>query len=519
MTALAAKDAPEDALTGTTIIDACNDPDLFGQWFRKPETWIAPMAFLATLFGLPVTPEQSAIVEACTGRSELPSKPFTEAWLICGRRSSKSFMLALTAVWLATMRDYSPYLQPGEVPTIAIISVDTRSARTIYRYIVGLISGTPLLSSLLEREPTMSALRLSNGVTIEISAASHRSSRGYTFAGVLLDELAFFPSGDAAEPDHAILDAVRPGLATIPGSMLLCASSPYAKRGALYDAFKRYYGSDDEDILVWKAATRTMNPTVSQRTVDRAMEKDLASASSEYLGEFRDDVGTAFSRELIESLVVRGRLVLDPSQIPRGARPVAHCDPSGGRGDDMVLAIAFKDNATGKAVLACIVQRRPPFDPLKVAAEFAAVLKNYKLREVQGDHYSAGFIVSAFSAAGVTYRHSALDTSATYGEVLGVFSSGRAALLDNARLIQQLASIERRTGTARDKYDHPVGQHDDLAAACCGALVLAAAKPRVVTTGTSVIVCSGGPRNIPGSSEFCGTSRVFERMLRTAAPT
>jgi hypothetical protein len=170
-------------------------------------------------------------------------------------------------------------------------------------------------------------------------------------------------------------------------------------------------------------------------------------------------------------------------------------------------------------VLDCIVERRSPLDPIKVAAEFATVLRNYRLREVQSDHFSAGFIIAAFHAAGIVCRHSHLDTSSTYGEVLGLFSSGRARLLDNARLIQELAGIERKTGPGRDKYDHAVGAHDDLAAACCGSLVLAASKPRVVTTGTSIIICGGGPRNIPGSSEFTGASRVFERALRTAGPT
>jgi hypothetical protein len=516
MTAAAKASVPDDV---PTIIECCEDPAIFGQWFRKPETWRGSFAFLSVLFGLPLTADQAAIVEQCTGRSSLSKTPYSEAWLICGRRSSKSFMLALTAVYLACFKSYDQYLQPGEVPTICVISTDVRSARTIYRYICGLISGTPLLSSLLQGEPTMAALRLTNGVVIEIGVASHRSSRGYTYAAVLIDEIAFLPTGDAAEPDHAILDAVRPGLATIPGAMLLCASSPYAKRGALYDAFKRYYATDDPDVLVWKAATRTMNPTVSQALVDREAEKNPQSALSEWFGEFRDDVGQAFDRELIESCVVRGRLVLDPSQIPPGIRPVAYCDPSGGRSDSMTLCVVFRgrDNLIE---VACLVEKRPPFDPIKVAAEFADVLKSYGLREVTGDRFSAGFIIGAFSAAGgVTYRTSALDTSSNYGEALGIFTSGRARLVSNERLISQLASIERRTGTARDKYDHPPGAHDDLAAACCGAMVLANSKPRVVTSGTSIIICGGTPRNIPGSSEFGGTSRVFERMLRTAGPT
>jgi hypothetical protein len=509
-----AKDAISDV---PSIIECCQDQAIFGQWFRKPETWKASFAFLSTLFGLPLTADQAAIVEQCTGRSVLPSKPFSESWLICGRRSSKSFMLALTAVWLATMRDYSPYLQPGEVPTIAILSVDTRSARTIYRYVCGLIRGTPLLASLLQGEPTMAALRLTNGVVIEIGVASHRSSRGYTYAAVLIDEIAFLPTGDAAEPDHSLLDAVRPGLSTIPGAMLLCASSPYAKRGALYDAFKKYYGTDDPDVLVWKAATRTMNPTVSAALVARELERDFQSASSEYLAEFRTDVGQAFDRELIEACVVKGRLVLDPSQIPNGIRPVAYCDPSGGRSDSAALCIAFrgKDNLIE---VACLVERRPPFDPIQVAAEFADVLRSYSLREVTGDHYSAGFIIAAFAVSGITYRQSALNTSATYGEALGIFTSGRARLLSNERCISQLSSIERKTGTGIDRYDHPSGGHDDVAAACVGAMVLANSKARVVTSGTSIILCGNGPRDIPGSDTFtgyagAGRQRAWDRVL------
>ena len=210
--------------------------------------------------------------------------------------------------------------------------------------------------------------------------------------------------------------------------------------------------------------------------------------------------------------------MLDPSQIPPGIRPVAHCDPSAGRADSAALCIAFrgKDNLIE---VACLVERRPPFDPIQMAAGFADVLKSYGIREVTSDRFAAGFVIAAFAAAGITCRTSALDTSAIYGEALGIFTSGRARLVSNERLISQLAGIERKTGTARDRYDHGPGAHDDVAAACCGALVLANSKPKVVTSGTSVIICGGGPRNIPGSSEFTGASRVFERALRTAGPT
>jgi hypothetical protein len=104
------------------------------------------------------------------------------------------------------------------------------------------------------------AITLSNRVQIEVATASYRTSRGYSFATVLCDEVAFWRLDESsANPDVEILRALRPGMASIPGSILLMASSPYAKRGELYNAFRRHFGKDNARVLVWKADTATMN--------------------------------------------------------------------------------------------------------------------------------------------------------------------------------------------------------------------------------------------------------------------
>ena len=93
-----------------------------------------------------------------------------------------------------------------------------------------------------------------------------------------------------------MLNALRPGMATIPNSMLLCASSPYARRGALWDAHRRHFAQDGDPILVWQADTRTMNPTVPQILIDEAA-RDPASAQAEYGAQFRSDIESFVSRE------------------------------------------------------------------------------------------------------------------------------------------------------------------------------------------------------------------------------
>jgi hypothetical protein len=89
-----------------TIIDTIEDPELFARWFKNKATWQAWFAFIAALFGVPMAAEQLSTYLACTGRSEEPTEPFTEAWLICGRRAGKSIVLAPTAVFLACFKSY-----------------------------------------------------------------------------------------------------------------------------------------------------------------------------------------------------------------------------------------------------------------------------------------------------------------------------------------------------------------------------------------------------------------------------
>src|SRR5437763_199670 len=98
----------------TNIVDACNDRQLFGQWFRDPVTWQPWLAFLSALFALPMTDEQRELYRRCTGRTDQPADAFSEAWLVCGRRAGKSYMLALIAVYLACFKNYAQHLGPGE---------------------------------------------------------------------------------------------------------------------------------------------------------------------------------------------------------------------------------------------------------------------------------------------------------------------------------------------------------------------------------------------------------------------
>jgi hypothetical protein len=289
-----------------TLLEALRDPNLFGRHFRGP-SWRAWKAFLAALFAEAFTGDDLAVYRACTGRTNWPMAAFVEACLIVGRRGGKSRCLALIAVFLACFRDYSAYLAPGEVATIAVLAADRSQARAIFRFCLGLLKAVQLLAPMIVRSDAEQIV-LDNRVVIEITTASFRSTRGYSYAAVLADEVAFWRSDEtSANPDVEIMRALRPGLANIPGAMLLIASSPYAKRGELYNAFRRHYGKDDARVLVWRADTLTMNPSLDKRIVEEAYQDDPQSARAEYGAEFRDDIADFVARETVDAVTMWGR--------------------------------------------------------------------------------------------------------------------------------------------------------------------------------------------------------------------
>jgi hypothetical protein len=451
-----------------TIIDALDHPALFGSAFPG-DTWEPWRVFHKAVFALPMTDEEFAIYQRHTGRSAPPSQPFREVHCLAGRGAGKDRNVSVVAAYLAVFREYRT--APGERPTIACIAEDRKQARILFRFIEALFEA-PLLAKLVASR-TAESLELTNGVVIEITTNSARTSRGYSFAAVLGDEACHWRTDTAADADHEVLTAVRPGLAKIAGSLLVLISSPYSRRGVMYEAWKRAYGKDDPRVLVWVADTLSMNPTADRDAIAAAYEADPVAAASEYGAQWRSDLEQYVSREIVMAATIPGRIGLPPIL---GAKYFAFTDPSGGAQDSFTLAIAHGEDRDGTriAILDYLSERRPPFSPDVVVAEYAAAVKSYGLSTVQADHYAGAWVVEAFQRHGITCQQSAEPKSTLYANTLPHLNSGRVELLDHPRLHAQLLGLERRTARGgRDSIDHPPNGHDDIANAVAGALVAA----------------------------------------------
>ena len=485
------------ALGDVSVLDAMDDPEVFGPYF-KGETWATWRIFIKALTAAPMKPAELEVYQHHTGRTAPPSAAFTGATAIVGRRGGKSRTFALLAVGAATLRDYTPYLAPGEKATIAVIAADRRQARSIFRYIAGMLDAVPALAEMIE-DRTAESIVLSNQVVIEVATASWRVTRGYTFAAVLGDEVAFWRDDNSANPADEIIRAIRPGLATIPGALLLKGSSPYRRAGVLLNDYRRHWGKDDARVLVWKASTREMNPSIDPAIIDEAYEEDPASAAAEYGGEFRDDLADFVSRDVIDACTTPGRY-----ELPRvvGVRYVAFADPSGGSSDSMTLAICH--NEKGVAILDAVRERKAPFSPDSVVEEFAETLKAYGLSQVTGDRYAGAWPAERFKAHGIRYVPSEKPKNEIYLDMLPMLNSRQVELLDLPRMAAQFCGLERRTARGgKDSVDHAPKAHDDIANAVAGALLLANARKRVpMTISPEALAVARGAAGPPRLAPF-----------------
>ncbi len=458
---------------GLSFLDALDDPHLLKPWTSGMDLsgW---RVFHAAVDGLPVDPASRGLFERCTGRREFPTSRAAEAYAAVGRRGGKSAAAALRAVYECCIRtSWQRLLAPGQVAIFPVISVDRQAAQEIFRYVSGILHSTPLLRGMIAGEEK-EAITLKNRSAIQVRVASFRSVRGPSYVGAILDELAFFQDREtSANPTAEIVAALTPAI--LPGGLLLGISSVYGRAGYLWQQGERHFGREG-DVLFWRAPTLTMNPTFSREKVERERAKDPAKAAREYDSVESEDITALYSSEAVDAaLAERGDL-----PFVAGVRYRAFVDPSGGRRDSAALAIAHREK-DGRAVVDLAVERRAPHDPHKVAAEFAGLLKAYRLDRVTGDRYGGEWPVQAYKKHGITYSLAEQTASEMYLAALPLFSGGLLELPGSDRLRGQLVSLLRRTTTAgRDQViaGQGDGSHADLANAAIGAAVLSQDRKR-----------------------------------------
>lgn len=446
-----------------TVDEAMTDKRLLGAALGDPRTWTTWRAVLRAAFGLPLNDTQRSAFATVAGDREPPARRVDELWCVVGRRGGKTRTASAIASFIGAIETHR--LAPGEVGFVLLLAPSKPQAAIALEYIKGFLQASPVLRQQIE-SVTDEEIRLKNNIVIGTHANSFRTIRGRTLIAAIFDESAFWRSDESATPDIETYRAVLPALVAS-GGMLIGISTGYRKLGLLYQKHKEFFGVINDDVLVVNGSTEQFNPSFDKARIARAKKADPEAAVSEWEGGFRNDISTFLDDELIDAAIVIGR----PLELPPLPRLDYKCfvDASGGRHDAYTLCIAHKDN--DDYVIDVIRGKRPPFDPQAVTHEYADLVKQYNIRQVQGDNYSAGWVEGAWRATGVTYERSELPKSQLYLEALPHFTRGLVRLPNHAHLLRELRLLERRTSrSGKDTVEHGRNGSDDYANSLAGVL-------------------------------------------------
>jgi hypothetical protein len=164
------------------------------------------------------------------------------------------------------------------------VAQDQRATRIAFDYIRSYMTESALLAPLVE-EVLATEIVLTTGVTIGCFPCTLRSLRGWSMPVGVMDEVAFFRLEGQANADAEVQASIRRGMISFPSTRLVKISTPYMKSGILFEDFKRGFGQDDPDLLVWRASSRLMYPTISTERLDRERRLDPVRAAREYEAE------------------------------------------------------------------------------------------------------------------------------------------------------------------------------------------------------------------------------------------
>ena len=480
---------PQPVLPQLTAAEAMQHPALFAPWFGEA-SFAALRTIVRAIFALPPSESDRERFSELSRRQTWPTIAATEAWILAGRRSGKSLVSALLAVYLACFRRYDNVLAPGEEGTIVLAAKDKAQARTLMRWAKKMLA-IPALRGLVIGS-TAERISVRNGqrvVNIEVMHGHFATLRSYTVVAAIFDEFAYWPGLDSANPDVETLAAVRPAMATVPGALLVVISSPYTHEGELYRTWQDHYGAGHEDdpVLVIQAPTTALNPTIDPRVIARDYKRDPQRAASEWGGQFRDDVRAWLPYEVIRACVNMSRPMDLP---PRPGVIYTHTwDQALGGRDESALCIAHVE---GDKVIVDLVRSWPGDRPRsQVHAEAARIVKAYTPRAstpdrrpvVFGDRVAGDFVVEGFEKLGCRYvtlkKLTKADAYVAAGEQI---REGLVELPAEPRTLRQFAHLTLRWHDGgRASVDDAKRNPEDRANVVALGVVLARRHHRVIT--------------------------------------
>ena len=438
--------AAPDLSTG--LLEACDDPKLFGV-----ELW--PMQ------------------RECMGA--MADSRITVLKL--GRRSGKSFMIALAALHACLLRPgLRRYVRPRERGYAVVVATNLRQARLVVAAARSVVEASPLLARMVE-SATDDELQFRNGMALTAFPCTSRGGRGWPIHTLILDEAAHFLDTEGNSAAERVYEALMPSTAQFGADARVHVSStPYGEEGLFASLYEEAASGVLVDAVALSATSAEMNPTLTPEFLAAEEARDPESFRGEYLAEFVGSGGAFFDAKLIEACVAeRGELTPDQgTDWVAGLDPAFSSDPFGlalvGRAKDdpgRLVVGAVRSWQPAKRKLLSFSDRRERED--EVIAEVAEVCREFGARVVT-DQYAARAVTDALAAEGLRVSSRPLTAASktqVFTETRARLYAGSLELYEQPELLAELRRIRTRYAAGSSSVVTPRvnGTHCDLAMA------------------------------------------------------
>ena len=291
--------------------------------------------FACHVLRLDLWPKQKEILD------DLFENKINHAVWCLGRRSSKSTMAAIAAVYMAFCQDeyFKKRIRKGEKFFVVTIANDLKQAKIALDFIRQLILNSPLEREIV-RETAME-IELSNNCIFQAIPASARASRGKAVALAVFDEIAFSLDTDANRGARALFDALSPAIAQFaPHSKILELSSPWIADGVFYEHFMQAQSGEFTGMSARQIPTWEINPGLPFDCdfLQNALKKDEETFWVEFGGQFRRNNSALVAAEIIDAAVNKERTTSIPQRDLKGTYVLALDPARGGKGRDAYVA-------------------------------------------------------------------------------------------------------------------------------------------------------------------------------------
>ena len=258
-----------------------------------------------------------------------------------GRRSGKTFMSAVAAVYMCFVQDefFIKKVRKGEKWYIIAVANDLGQSKIALDNIRQLILNSPFNQE-ITRETSLD-IEISNGCVFQAIPASARASRGKAVVAILQDELAFSIEGDMNRGAEAMYNALSPSIAQFGKyGKIIELSSPWLTSGLFFDHFKQAESGDFPGMEARQIPTWEINPSLPYGCdfLERARKKDEESFQIEFGAQFRRNNSVLVAPEIVDIAVNKERNVLLPNREYMGTYVLALDPARGGAGRDSYVA-------------------------------------------------------------------------------------------------------------------------------------------------------------------------------------